>query len=44
MKLAEDSHMQGGRVAVVQASAQAMRELIQDGFPHDADLLNFYFA
>jgi hypothetical protein len=44
MKIAEESYMQGGRAAVVRASAQAMRDLIQDGFPYEADLVNFYFA
>jgi hypothetical protein len=44
MKLADDSYLQGGRAAVVRASAQAMRDLIQDGFPYDADLVNFYFS
>jgi len=28
----------------VQASAQAMRDLIQDGFPDDADVAHFFFG
>jgi hypothetical protein len=44
MKLADDSYLRGGRAAVVRDSAQAVRELIQDGLPDDADLVNFYFA
>jgi hypothetical protein len=43
-RLADDSYSRGGRPAVVKASAEAMRDLIQDGFPDDAEVVHFFFG